>query len=173
MQPNPLWRSSIDEVARNIRLVALDFDGVFTANTVYVDQRGYESVRCSRADGIGLQHLALAGIASVVLSTEPNPVVEARCRKLRVNCHQGLVDKLDTLREYAAGLDISLDRVAFLGNDVNDLGCLLSVALPCIVADADAVLLRYPFYRTRSHGGEGAVREFCDLIAHSLSLEAD
>ena len=81
---------AIIRTLRKIRLVVFDFDGVFTDNSVYTDEKGHESVRCSRFDGIGLARLRTLGIDAFVLSTETNPVVSARCRKLKLPCLQGL-----------------------------------------------------------------------------------
>jgi 3-deoxy-D-manno-octulosonate 8-phosphate phosphatase (KDO 8-P phosphatase) len=155
----------VRDCMRALRLVAFDFDGVFTDNSVYVTQEGVESVRCVRSDGIGLQVLARLGIATVILSTETNPVVTARSRKLAVRCIQGCADKhavlLDVLRE----LGIGLSQTAFVGNDINDLECLTVVGLPIVVADAHADVVRHAKLRTKTPGGYGAVREVCDLIA--------
>ena len=80
---------ALRERLRLVRLVAFDFDGVFTDNAVYVSQDGTEAVRCVRSDGLGLQALTALGVATVIISTETNPVVGARSRKLSVRCIQG------------------------------------------------------------------------------------
>jgi YrbI family 3-deoxy-D-manno-octulosonate 8-phosphate phosphatase len=150
---------------RAVRLVAFDFDGVFTDNTVYVHQDGTETVRCVRSDGLGLQALTALGIASVIISTETNPVVSARSRKLAIRCIQGCRDKRAALEGIVAELALTLAETAFVGNDVNDLDCLRVVGLPIVVADAHHEVARHALYRTRTPGGHGAVREICDLIA--------
>jgi len=149
---------------RQIELVIFDFDGVFTDNSVYVAEDGTETVRCSRADGLGLAKLAEAGVRSMVLSTETNPVVSARSRKLGIACTQGCPDKGAELKQVAAKLGLALQAIAYVGNDVNDLGCLELVGLPIVVADAHADVLPHARYQTRKPGGNGAVREVCDLI---------
>jgi len=75
--------ASLAQIIRNIRLVAFDFDGVFTDNTVYVFEDGREAVRCTRSDGIGLSKLRALGIATVIISTEPNPVAQNRPKRRR------------------------------------------------------------------------------------------
>lgn len=150
---------------RALRLVAFDFDGVFTDNSVYVSQDGTESVRCVRSDGIGLQMLARLGIATIIISTETNPVVTARSRKLAVRCIQGCADKRAALDSVLQELGIGLIETAFVGNDINDLDCLTVVGLPIVVADAHADVVRHAKLRTNTPGGHGAVREVCDLIA--------
>jgi len=151
-----------------IRLVAFDFDGVFTDNTVYVNQDGGESVRCWRGDGLGLRELERLGIGCVIVSTEVNAVVQQRSRKLSVRCFNGCEDKLSTLRGIADEMRISLDQVAFVGNDVNDLACLSAVGLPIVVSDAHRSVMAVARYRTSTPGGYGAVREVCDLFARTL-----
>jgi YrbI family 3-deoxy-D-manno-octulosonate 8-phosphate phosphatase len=150
---------------RGLRLVAFDFDGVFTDNSVYVTQDGTEAVRCVRSDGIGLQTLARLGIAAIIISTETNPVVTARSRKLEVRCIQGCADKRAALEGVVQELGIGLSQTAFVGNDINDLDCLIAVGLPIVVADAHADVVRHAKLQTRIPGGHGAVREVCDLIA--------
>ena len=153
---------------KNVRLVAFDFDGVFTDNMVYVLEDGSEAVRCSRSDGIGLQKLKKLKIETAIISTEPNPVVSARARKLNIECFQDCHDKRAVLDEIIARLDISLAEVAFMGNDVNDLPCLTCVALPIVVQDAHPDVISVARYRTKLPGGHGAVREVCDLFERTL-----
>lgn len=147
-----------------VRLVVFDFDGVFTDNTVYVSQDGTESVRCWRGDGLGLARVKEAGVETAVLSTETNPVVEARSRKLAIRCIQGCGDKLAALKTLAGQLHVALSDVAFIGNDINDLACLSAVGLPIVVQDAHPDVLDAAALRTSAPGGRGAVREVCDRI---------
>jgi 3-deoxy-D-manno-octulosonate 8-phosphate phosphatase (KDO 8-P phosphatase) len=72
-----------------VRLAVFDFDGVLTDNRVYVFEDGREAVACWRSDGFGLVRLQQTGVRVMVLSTEVNPVVSARCRKLKLDCVQG------------------------------------------------------------------------------------
>ena len=161
-------KSALPELVRRIRLVAFDFDGVFTDNTVYVFQDGAEAVRCSRGDGLGLERLRALGLHLVIISTETNPVVSARARKLKMPCVQGCSDKRAVLEDFAREMGISLAEVAFVGNDVNDLSCLAAVGLPIVVQDAHQEVLLLGRYRTRAPGGRGAVREICDLFERIL-----
>jgi YrbI family 3-deoxy-D-manno-octulosonate 8-phosphate phosphatase len=150
----------------SIRFVAFDFDGVFTDDKVYVDQDGREMVCCCRLDGIGLGRLLAAGIGMVVISKETNRVVEARCRKLGVECISGCEDKLGALKKILAKNRVTPDETCFVGNDVHDLDCLRYVGFPAIVGDSvDEVRnAGVAKYTTHAKGGQGAVREICDLI---------
>jgi 3-deoxy-D-manno-octulosonate 8-phosphate phosphatase (KDO 8-P phosphatase) len=156
------------ELVRRIRLVVFDFDGVFTDNMVYVFQDGSEAVRCSRSDGLGLEKLRALGLQLAIISTETNPVVSARARKLKLRCVQGCSDKRTALDELVREMGIPFAEVAFVGNDINDLSCLTSVGLPIVVQDAHREVIPYGRYRTAAPGGRGAVREVCDLFERIL-----
>jgi len=150
-----------------IRLLVLDFDGVLTDNLVEVNEDGVESVRCSRADGMGIAEVKRAGIEVVVLSTERNPVVAARCRKLNISHLQGLDDKLAALRALAGERGLDARQVAYIGNDRNDLECMQWAGLPIAVADAVEEVRGIAVYVATRPGGQGAVREVCDLIVET------
>jgi 3-deoxy-D-manno-octulosonate 8-phosphate phosphatase (KDO 8-P phosphatase) len=164
-------RNILAERIRSVRLIAFDFDGVFTDNKVYVLQDGSEAVCCYRGDGIGLEKLKRLGIQTIVISTEVNPVVGFRSKKLGIRCIQGCEDKRAALEGVTHELGLSLDQVAFVGNDVNDLSCLLAVGLPMVVRDAHPDVLEAVLYRTQAVGGRGAVREICDLFESILRKE--
>ncbi|OYO07439.1 acylneuraminate cytidylyltransferase [Enemella evansiae] len=154
--------------AFDVAAVITDFDGVHTPDTAYLGQDGHESVRVSRSDGMGVSLLRRAGIPLLILSRERNPVVTARAAKLGVEVLQAVDDKSRAVREWAEGAGIPLQRIAYAGNDVNDLGPMSLVGWPVAVADA------HPQVRSRArvvlqhNGGEGAVRELCErvLAAH-------
>lgn len=153
--------------ARAVTLVVFDFDGVFTDNTVWTNQAGEESIRCWRSDGLGLSRLQAAGVVVIVLSTEMNPVVAARCQKLRIPCQQGLADKAVALRAAIANAQLNSAAVAYVGNDINDLDCLRAVGVPIVVADAYPEAVAAAKFQTTRAGGFGAVREVCDWIVAS------
>ena len=161
--------SILQETIQKIRLVAFDFDGVFTDNMVYVLQDGSEAVRCTRSDGIGLQKLKKLGIETVIISTEANPVVTARAQKLKIRCYQNCEDKRETLTNVAQEIGISLSEIAFVGNDINDRDCLTCVGFPVVVQDAHPEVIPLAAYRTEADGGHGAVREICDLFEQVLA----
>lgn len=160
------------EVGRSVRLVVFDFDGVFTDNTVWTDDVGNEWVRSWRGDGLGLEKLRQAGIPAWVLSTETHPVVSRRCEKLGIPCRQGLTDKQAALEALANEVGVSLGDVAYVGNDVNDSGCLRVVGLPIVVQDAHPDVLPLARYRTRAAGGFGAVREICEWLSTTPAVVA-
>ena len=161
-KPGPVLLARLLE----IKLVAFDFDGVFTNNMVYVDQHGKESVRCSRSDGIGLSNIKEMGIRAVVVSTEVNSVVKHRCNKLSIHCFNGVDNKLDVLRDYVSSLGMGMDSVMFVGNDTNDRSVLENVHVSVVVCDAHPQTCKSAQYVTCNKGGEGAVREICDLLCY-------
>lgn len=165
VQPQGLGR--LGEMLSDIRLVAFDFDGVFTDNTVYVTQDGVESVRCWRSDGIGLTRLRSIGVQVLILSTEVNPVVAIRAKKLKTPCKQGIEDKAAAILEACREEGITINQAAFVGNDVNDIPAFKAVGLPIAVGDAYPEIFPHAIYRTVKSGGHGAVREICDLIFHA------
>ncbi len=160
-----LGQHETDQRVARLRLIVFDFDGVMTDNGVYVFSDGTEAVRCNRSDGIGLKRVQRAGLETMILSTETDPVVSVRARKLGLPCLQGVEDKLSALLSIAQEKGLSLDEIAFVGNDINDRPCLTQVGFPVVVADAHDDLSTLAAYRTRRPGGHGAVREICDMIA--------
>lgn len=153
-----------DALLDPLRLVVFDFDGVFTDDRVTVLEDGREAVTCSRGDGLGLAHLRAAGCEARVLSSETGPVVAARCAKLGLPFRQGVSDKGAALRDVANEAGLTLQQVAYVGNDVNDLPALLVAGVAVAVADA------HPRVRAVAHlvlsraGGRGAVRELCERL---------
>jgi N-acylneuraminate cytidylyltransferase len=149
---------------KQIDLVVFDFDGVMTDDRVWVDQEGHEAVAANRRDGMGIAALHKAGIPMVVLSTEPNPVVSARCRKLELPVIQGLSDKSAALHLLLQERQLDPSHVVYLGNDVNDLPCFPLVGCSVVVADAHPDVIVHADIVLSHPGGRGAVRELCDRI---------
>ena len=150
--------------AIDVDAVVTDFDGVHTDDTVYVDEDGHEFVRVSRSDGMGVALLRGRGIPLLILSTETNPVVSARARKLRVDVLQGIDDKATALTEWADATGIPLARIAYLGNDINDLACLELVGWPIAVPEAHPLVLAAARVVVDRPGGAGAVRALADAV---------
>lgn len=153
-----------------IDFVVFDFDGVFTDNAVWVTEDGStELVRCSRADGLGISMLHQAKIPMYVLSTEVNRVVAARCRKLLLDVEHGIEDKALRLKQILDERGINPDHVAYIGNDINDSGCLELVGTAVVVADAHLDVIELADHVLSRPGGYGAVREFCDALLKQRS----
>lgn len=148
----------------DVDAVVTDFDGVHTDDSVRVDQDGVEAVTVSRSDGMGVALLRAAGVPLLILSTEANPVVTARARKLRVDVRQDVDDKAAALRDWAGARGIPLSRIAYLGNDVNDLACLDIVGWPVAVPDSHPLVLAAARVVLDRRGGAGAVRDLAERV---------
>lgn len=148
--------------------VVFDFDGVMTDNQVLTGQDGGETVACDRSDGLGLAALRKAGIRTLVLSTEENPVVAARCAKLKLPCIHGVEDKAARLQQWLADEGIDPAKTIYVGNDRNDSKCLELVGCPVAVADAYPEALQRALIVLNREGGKGAVRELCDFILEKI-----
>jgi YrbI family 3-deoxy-D-manno-octulosonate 8-phosphate phosphatase len=157
----------------DVDAVVTDFDGVHTDDRALIDSDGGELVRVSRADGAGVESLRRAGLPVLILSRETNSVVSARGRKLGVPVLSGIDDKAAALRDWVKDTGVELARIAYLGNDTNDLPAMALVGWPVAVADAHpAVLAEARLVLTRG-GGDGAVRELADRILSSRSGKDD
>jgi N-acylneuraminate cytidylyltransferase len=150
-------------------LVVFDFDGVFTDNRVWVDQNGVEQIAASREDGMGISLLKKAGFEAMVLSTETNPVVAARCKKMGLPVYQGVDAKGQVLQNLLDEKNVPGENVIFVGNDVNDLPCFPLVGCAVAVADAHPAVLPEADLVLSKPGGFGAVRELCDLVISHYS----
>jgi YrbI family 3-deoxy-D-manno-octulosonate 8-phosphate phosphatase len=155
---------------RGIELLVFDFDGVMTDNRVLVFDDGREAVLCSRGDGMGLERLRNAGVRLAVISKEINPVVGARCEKLKIPYLQGIEDKLAELMQIVRERGLELAHVAYVGNDVNDLECMHAAGVAIAPADSHPDALRAADLVTSAPGGLGAVREVCDLVLAARAL---
>ncbi|MBI9043057.1 MAG: acylneuraminate cytidylyltransferase [Anaerolineaceae bacterium] len=156
---------------QNVELLVLDFDGVLTDNRVWVNQEGVETVAANRGDGMGIRLLKEAGKQVMVISTEENPVVAARCRKMKIPVMQGIYDKATVLNAYLTEHAINPDGVVFMGNDVNDTPCFPLVSFAVVPADAEPEAKRKADLILQRNGGYGVVRELCDLIIKNENIK--
>jgi YrbI family 3-deoxy-D-manno-octulosonate 8-phosphate phosphatase len=149
--------------------IIFDFDGVMTDNRVIVLEDGREAVQCDRGDGWGIACARRLNLPLAVFSTEKNPVVAARCRKLDLECHQGLPRKWPALRDWLAARGLDPARVIYVGNDTNDLESMAGVGCPVAVADAYPPVKSAAKIILAAPGGHGAVRELLELVSARLA----
>jgi len=166
-----VYQQTLQETIGNLAAIIFDFDGVFTDNTVMVSQEGIEWIKCWRSDGLGLSRLKELGIKLFIFSTEANPVVSTRAQKLKIECRQNLDDKALAVQDFSKEYNIPLDKIAFVGNDINDIPALQLVGLPIAVQDAYPEILPYVKLQTEKCGGYGAVREICDLVYQVKTMQ--
>jgi len=151
-----------------VDLVVFDFDGVLTDNRVWVDEEGHEMVAANRSDSLGVAYLRRSGLKMVVLSTETNPVVAARCRKMQIPVVQGIWDKAAELPRIMAEFDAAPERTIYVGNDINDVPCFSLVGCAVAVADAQPAARRAADIVLSRNGGHGAVRELLDILMQRM-----
>ena len=158
----------------SVHTVIFDFDGVFTDNKVYVSGRGDETVRCDRADGLAIDILrryrrkGQFNARVFILSKEKNAVVSARARKIGLECHYGVSDKVKFMKRYLArhhrNLKNPFANVIFLGNDLNDLPLMQAVGFSVAPSDAHARIRKAASIVLPQKGGEGFVRAFVERL---------
>jgi YrbI family 3-deoxy-D-manno-octulosonate 8-phosphate phosphatase len=150
--------------ADDIDAVVLDFDGTQTDDRVLIDSDGREFVSVHRGDGLGIAALRKSGLKMLILSSEQNPVVAARARKLQLPVLHGIDRKDLALKQWCEEQGIAPERVLYVGNDVNDLPCFALVGWPVAVASAHDVVRGAARAVTTVAGGDGAVREIASWI---------
>ncbi|GAA1240867.1 MULTISPECIES: N-acylneuraminate cytidylyltransferase [Streptomyces] len=150
--------------AEDIDAVVLDFDGTQTDDKVLIDSDGREFVTVHRGDGLGIAALRKSGLPLLILSTEQNPVVAARARKLQIPVLHGIDRKDLALKQWCEEQGIAPERVLYVGNDVNDLPCFGLVGWPVAVASAHDVVRGAARAVTTLPGGDGAIREIATWI---------
>ena len=147
-----------------IKLIVYDFDGVMTNNKVYMDQNGNEMVLVNRADGLGISEIKKIGVEQIIISTEKNPIVSARAKKLDIYCAQGINDKKTYLTDYCNKNNIDITQVAYVGNDINDKDAMQVAGIAITPSDAHPNIRSISNFVLESKGGEGVVREILDYI---------
>lgn len=164
----------IEEKLKNIKLLAMDFDGVLTDNKVFIDEDGKEMVICDRSDSLGIKMLRKEKkeIGIIVISKETSKVVKARCEKLHIDYLTGIDDKLEALKGIIEQKKLKSENVAYIGNDVNDIECIQNSGIGVAVADSANKVLQVADFVTTKKGGHGAVREFSDMLLYLNSSNA-
>jgi len=153
-----------------IKLIAYDFDGVMTDNHAYMDQDGREMVKVNRADGLGIFMIQKLGIDQIIISTEKNPVVSKRAKKLKIDCLQGINNKMETLNNYCKDNNYKLNNVGYVGNDINDLDVMKISGYSFCPADAHDSIKAIANHVLCTNGGHGVVRELLDLITNKEGI---
>jgi len=158
---------SVDE----IDVFIFDFDGVLTNNLVHLDQYGTEWVSCSRADGLAFDVLHQLNKPTYIVSTEKNPIVTARAKKLKVPVLQGINNKTDALTTLTETNGFDLSRVLYVGNDLNDFHVMQICGYAICPADAHPRIKQLATVVLLCNGGRGVVRELLEDILELDFLE--
>ena len=147
-----------------IDALVFDFDGVLTDNKVLVHQDGSEAVLCNRADGLAFDVLRKLKIPTYILSTETNTVVKQRAKKLKVPVIQGASNKLETLSKLCNEEHFNINKVLFIGNDLNDYQVMKACGYSACPSDSHPKIKQISSHVLSSAGGEGVARELLDEI---------
>ena len=166
-----------------IHTLVFDFDGIFTDNKVYTDQFGNESISCNRADGLAFDLLRKFSrlknweINFFILSKESNPVVKARSKKLKVDCFNGINNKMDFLNNYMKinfkDPQKSKNGLVYMGNDLNDYECMKYAGFSVAPSDSHKIILEISDYIIPVKGGEGCVRFFIEELICLSKLDRE
>jgi YrbI family 3-deoxy-D-manno-octulosonate 8-phosphate phosphatase len=149
---------------KEIKFVVLDFDGVFTDNKITVNEDGRESVVVNSSDGLGLDMIRDRGYIVAVISAGDSLATKARCEYLGLPHFLGIKEKDDVLKNIVDKHNLKMEKVVYLGNDINDLSCMKLAGCGVAVADAHKDVLNQADFILTKAGGSGAIRELCDLI---------
>lgn len=148
----------------DIDAFVFDFDGVLTNNIVHLDQDGKEWISCSRADGLAFDVLRKLQKLSFILSTEKNPIVSARAKKLKIPVFQGVENKVKSLITLAKENCLDLNRILYVGNDLNDLQVMQICGYSICPADSHKRIKKVASVTLKTKGGNGVVREILEEI---------
>jgi 3-deoxy-D-manno-octulosonate 8-phosphate phosphatase (KDO 8-P phosphatase) len=165
---NTLSKRELKRRARNIKLVLADCDGVLTDTGVYFGENGEVMKRFSIRDGMGTQRLRAVGIETGYISGEVSPSLKKRAEKLKlVHVYLGIDDKLTTLRGILSSSGFTLNEIAYIGDDVNDLDVINEITKDGLTAtpgDGMPMNKKSVHYVCKAKGGNGAFRDFAEWI---------
>lgn len=151
--------------AAKVKLLILDVDGVLTDGKIWFTPDGQEVKAFHIHDGMGITQLQQAGIPVAIITSRNSTIVTTRMRELGVNhVYQGQISKMAAFEQLLEKLDLTPEAVAYVGDDLADLPVMQRVGLSIAVANAVAPIKQQADWETEHHGGQGAVREVCDLI---------
>jgi 3-deoxy-D-manno-octulosonate 8-phosphate phosphatase (KDO 8-P phosphatase) len=157
--------SSLQQTAAQLRLLALDVDGVLTDGRIYYGNQGEELKAFDIKDGLGIKLLQRAGVRVAIITGRRSEIVLRRARELGIEeIIQGREDKAQALEELCRQLDLQLVHCGYMGDDLPDLGAIRRAGLGMTTADASAAVLAAADWCSRRNGGHGAVREACEFI---------
>jgi 3-deoxy-D-manno-octulosonate 8-phosphate phosphatase (KDO 8-P phosphatase) len=151
--------------AKAIKLLVLDVDGVLSDGRLYFSNSGDEIKAFSTLDGQGIKMLQRSGVEVAIITGRSSELVKRRANNLGIeHLIQGREDKLTALDELIATVEVNYSETAFLGDDLPDLAAIRKVGLGMTVANGHHFVVEHADWQTQARGGEGAVREACELI---------
>lgn len=165
MTPTLTFAPELLLAAQGIRVAFFDIDGVFTDGGLYITEAGETIKRFNILDGLGIKLLQQGGITPVVITGRDSAPLRKRLAALGVDrVFYGTEDKAPAAERSLAELGLTWAQAAAIGDDWPDLPVLRRCGFPVAPANAHAEVRAVARYVTTARGGEGAVREFCDLL---------
>ena len=150
---------------QKIKLLVLDVDGVLTSGQIIFGRDGELMKKFHAQDGLGITLAHKVGLNIAIITGRESQMVELRCAELSIkDVYQGSMSKTEALAQLLAKYDLTVDQVAYVGDDLNDLPVLIRVGLPCATANAVPEVKQYAHLVTKQTGGNGAVREVIEYI---------
>ena len=160
------------ELAKKIKLLAFDVDGVMTDGSVTYDENGVEYKTFNVKDGHGIVRANKSGFITAIITARNNGTVRHRAENLNITeIYQGQKYKLPALEEIMAKYGFAYENVAYMGDDIPDICILEKVGLACCPNDAVKEVKAICNFVSTINGGRGAVRELCDFILESQGIE--
>lgn len=159
---------TVQTLARPVKMLVMDVDGVLTDGSIYLTDSGDELKAFNSQDGLGLTLLRKSGVLLAIISGRKARCVEVRAQALGVaHVYQGIGNKAEAFARLLADTGLSAADCAYIGDDVIDLPVMRQVGFAVAVPDAPNLVRSHAHYVTSSAGGRGAVRELCELILHA------
>ena len=163
--------SKTAEIAKNIKLVAFDVDGVMTDGSLTFLEDGREIKTYNAKDGLGVVMLSKANIITSIITARDNGTVKYRAEMLDIKeLFMGQKNKLKALDKLTKKYNIDYSEIAYMGDDLPDICVLKKVGLKCSPADAVLAVKKECNFISEFNGGKGAVRELCDFILSSKNI---
>lgn len=155
------------------KLILTDIDGVWTDGGMYYDQTDNEWKKFNTYDSAGVLFAHACNIPVGIITGEDTDIVKRRADKLKVDyCFLGIKDKLRVVKHLASQLNLSLEEIAYIGDDINDIKVLQSVGLSGVPSSAPEYILRYANIPLKKKGGDGVFREFVEYILGQDNIQS-
>ncbi|MFH0855084.1 MAG: HAD hydrolase family protein [Candidatus Omnitrophota bacterium] len=158
---------------QGIDLIVYDFDGVMTDNKAFFFEDAREAVLVNRSDGLAVSIIKKSGIPQIIISTEPNKVVQARARKLKIPCLYNISDKKAALIMYCRKMQFDIKKTIYIGNDINDFEAMKIAGIPMAPLDASVEIRRMARVIINVRGGDGVIRGLLNLLNLERAKEDD
>ncbi len=160
---------NLGEIIKKLKMVIFDVDGVFTDGSVYLDHDGNEILKFSRIDGKGIELIREKNLKMVVISSEKSEIILQRMKKLKIeDVYIDIKNKLEIYEKLKEKYSLEDENICYLGDDIQDLEIIKRVGLSCCPLNAQVIVKKYSVYNSSFNGGNGFVRDVCNLILENL-----